>query len=299
MINSSKKGGGAADTSKSPFIPAWLDESDLSSQEFRIYCHVSRRGRCYESVPSIARACRLHISTVKRALKALTTRRLLSRTQRNGRTTIYQALALLEPSLNEDLGPESTQVVSIPSSNKAPAPGAPNRPGVGAFEPHEGNPLKVTPSKDRKGSQSTSSGSAPKPKLEPAKKYTDEAKEVLAYLNQQAERKFSEVKSHLDHITGCLAQEGVTVQGLKELIDSKVKEWKGNPKMNQYLRPETLFGRSKFQSYYDDRNIKFPASNNANNNRENSFSRNTGTYNDNPRRIAEVRAYEQRLRNQA
>ena len=32
------------------------------------------------------------------------------------------------------------------------------------------------------------------------------------------------------------------------VIDNMVKEWKGDNKMDRYLRPETLFG-TKFESY--------------------------------------------------
>ena len=39
-----------------------------------------------------------------------------------------------------------------------------------------------------------------------------------------------------------------TVDDFKTVIDKKCAEWLGNPKMEQYLRPETLFG-TKFESY--------------------------------------------------
>jgi hypothetical protein len=36
------------------------------------------------------------------------------------------------------------------------------------------------------------------------------------------------------------------------VIDKKCQEWLGDPKMQQYLRPETLFG-TKFEGYLNAR----------------------------------------------
>ena len=241
------------------FIPAWLDDSDLSSQEFRLYCHISRRGTCYESIPAIARACRLHSSTVKRGLKELHRRGLVQKESRIGSTTVFRIVAQSEPSLKGDLGLESTQVVSIPRCNGAPPPRARNRPGVGGLEPYEGSLNKVAPFKEKKSSNSSRGTSGRK--TERGTKLIDEAKEVLAYLNERAGRKFTESDSHLCHIQKRLDQKGVTAHGLKELIDSKVAEWKGNEEMERHLCSETLFGRKRFQRYYDDRHIAYTASN--------------------------------------
>ncbi len=38
------------------------------------------------------------------------------------------------------------------------------------------------------------------------------------------------------------------IKDFKHVIDKKVAEWKGDPKMCTFLRPETLFG-SKFEGY--------------------------------------------------
>ncbi|MGW7932879.1 conserved phage C-terminal domain-containing protein, partial [Staphylococcus xylosus] len=43
-------------------------------------------------------------------------------------------------------------------------------------------------------------------------------------------------------------KEGFTEKEFKQVIDNKVNEWKGYPKFEVYLRPETLFG-TKFESY--------------------------------------------------
>lgn len=43
-------------------------------------------------------------------------------------------------------------------------------------------------------------------------------------------------------------KEGFKEEDFYQVIDIKVKEWKNNKDMKQYLRPETLFS-NKFESY--------------------------------------------------
>jgi hypothetical protein len=42
---------------------------------------------------------------------------------------------------------------------------------------------------------------------------------------------------------------GVSVEDCKAVIDAQVSEWAGDPKMRKFLRPETLFNRTKFAGY--------------------------------------------------
>jgi hypothetical protein len=39
------------------------------------------------------------------------------------------------------------------------------------------------------------------------------------------------------------------------MIDRQVARWKGDPKMEEYLRPGTLFNKEKFDSYYAAKDI--------------------------------------------
>ena len=72
-------------------------------------------------------------------------------------------------------------------------------------------------------------------------------KDVIEYLNLKAGKNFKLVESNKKHINARI-KEGFTLDDFKKVIDNKVTEWKNDDKMNQYLRPETLFS-SKFQSY--------------------------------------------------
>jgi hypothetical protein len=72
------------------FIPACLDDARLSAAQFRVFCHVKRRGYCYESVPAMAEVCCLDKKTVTSALKALTEIGFLLKTPRHGDTSVYK-----------------------------------------------------------------------------------------------------------------------------------------------------------------------------------------------------------------
>lgn len=72
--------------------------------------------------------------------------------------------------------------------------------------------------------------------------------EIINYLNRVADKKYRHTtKAHQRHIKARL-REGFTIDDFKKVIDIKVTEWKNDKNMNQYLRPETLFG-TKFESY--------------------------------------------------
>lgn len=86
-----------------PFLPAWFDEAELPAPEFRVLCHLWRRadraGESFPGVQSVARKCRLDEGTVWSALKQLEERGMLKRTQRPGRSNLYQVLIPSEVTL--------------------------------------------------------------------------------------------------------------------------------------------------------------------------------------------------------
>lgn len=75
----------------------------------------------------------------------------------------------------------------------------------------------------------------------------DEAKAILDYLNAKAGREYRAVESNLRLIDARL-KSGVTVEQCKAIVDAKVSEWTGTDR-DKYLRPETLFGATKFEQY--------------------------------------------------
>lgn len=71
---------------------------------------------------------------------------------------------------------------------------------------------------------------------------------ILDYLNEKTGRKYKATsKATVKHINARFA-EGYTEEDFKKVIDNKTAEWLHNPKMQAYLRPDTLFG-TKFDSY--------------------------------------------------
>lgn len=76
----------------------------------------------------------------------------------------------------------------------------------------------------------------------------NEETEILNFLNEVTGSKFREIKSNLTKITALLKQ-GFTKEQIIDVVKLKVIEWKNNPAMAGYLRPETLFRVGKFEGY--------------------------------------------------
>jgi DNA-binding MarR family transcriptional regulator len=75
------------------FVPSKLDDYGLKPTCFRVYCHIARRDGdegAWSSVANIARVCRIHPQTARKALRFLTARAFLTRKRRPGQTTIYR-----------------------------------------------------------------------------------------------------------------------------------------------------------------------------------------------------------------
>lgn len=82
----------------------------------------------------------------------------------------------------------------------------------------------------------------------PADETLSQAKEVLDYLNLKTGRLYRPVAANLDLIRARI-KDGTSVDGLKTIIDVKTTQWLDDPKMAEYLRPSTLFNRTKFEQY--------------------------------------------------
>lgn len=78
------------------------------------------------------------------------------------------------------------------------------------------------------------------------------ARSIIDFLNQATGKHYRHVPANLRLIISRLNEPEVTVDGVKQMIDRQVKCWRGT-EMEQYLRPETLFRASKFESYYANR----------------------------------------------
>lgn len=80
-------------------------------------------------------------------------------------------------------------------------------------------------------------------------KYSEEIKNIVGYLNDQTGKRFSyKTKETQKHIRARL-EDGYTVEDFKRVIDNKCADWLRDPKMCDYLRPQTLFVPGHFESY--------------------------------------------------
>ena len=82
----------------------------------------------------------------------------------------------------------------------------------------------------------------------PAKAERIPFKEIIDYLNDQTGRRYSHTANKNQDLIRARWNEGFRVEDFKQVIDTKVKDWGNDSKMNQYLRPVTLFS-NKFDEY--------------------------------------------------
>ena len=91
----------------------------------------------------------------------------------------------------------------------------------------------------------------------PAKAERIPYKEIVEYLNEQAGRKYKHTAKQTRRLIKARVNEGFSEDDFYKVIDLKVKEWSNDKKMNQYLRPETLFN-NKFDRYLNEALAKQP-----------------------------------------
>ena len=72
---------------------------------------------------------------------------------------------------------------------------------------------------------------------------------IISYLNEKAGKRFRLVDKNRSLVEARL--KNYSPQDIKRVIDFKCNEWTGDPKMEKYLRPDTLFRKSNFDGYYD------------------------------------------------
>jgi hypothetical protein len=159
------------------FIPAFLDDYPLESEEFRLYAHIQRRAGgqgCFESIPKMAQHCYMALKTAKNALKLLLATGMVTIEERPGTTNIYtltpasewvkpeQVNLLREQIKTKKLGRVKNDPSQICTGGKndpsqkdmgsrvkfAPPSGVKNAWGVGSNLTHEGIPIKDIPVKE-------------------------------------------------------------------------------------------------------------------------------------------------------
>lgn len=86
---------------------------------------------------------------------------------------------------------------------------------------------------------------------------TDSIRDIVEYLNLKLGTAYkASSQATQKHIKARLS-EGFTIQDFRTVIDNKCADWMNDPKMEKYLRPETLFG-TKFEGYLNSKTRRNP-----------------------------------------
>ncbi|EMO1985133.1 TPA: conserved phage C-terminal domain-containing protein [Citrobacter freundii] len=211
----------------------------------------SDEGVCWPSIDTIARQLGAGPSTIRTAIAKLEKDGWLTRTQRrNGNrnaSNVYRLnVAKLQAAAFSQLSDSDTS--KSDASNFDASKTDPSKSGKkGGFDPSEsgGDPSV----KSKQDPQVTSKPSCPvAAQPDPEVVITDQAILVLSHLNQISGSRYQKSKTSLENIRARL-REGYSVADLQLVIDLKHEHWHENEEQYQYMRPETLFGPKKFESY--------------------------------------------------
>lgn len=112
----------------------------------------------------------------------------------------------------------------------------------------ENPPLPSTDSNEVLNSPNTDKKKKDNVALAPSLPFLD----IVDYLNEKAGTKYRASSKKTQNLIKARFNEGFTLDDFKTVIDKKTAEWLTDQKMNQYLRPETLFG-TKFESYLNQK----------------------------------------------
>lgn len=75
------------------------------------------------------------------------------------------------------------------------------------------------------------------------------ARQIVDHLNEKAGTKYMASSRATVELIKARLNERWTVEDHLKVIDNMTAAWKGDPKMEEYLRPSTLFARAHFEEY--------------------------------------------------
>jgi uncharacterized phage protein (TIGR02220 family) len=89
-------------------------------------------------------------------------------------------------------------------------------------------------------------------------RHTPDVLSLLQFLNEKTGRNYQPVRANIELILARL-KDGASVDDCRAVIAKKCREWAGDPKMSFYLRPATLFNRTKFAQYQGELGAGLPS----------------------------------------
>lgn len=184
--------------------------------------------------------------TVKRALTSLKKRDLifveqLKKTQHD--RTNYYAINHANPLLTDEGNLHSSKNANCTNRMGQPAPiEQGNMPSsIGANCPH------LTENTTENTTEITGKDSCPV-SAKPDSDSSEDAFRVLEHLNRAAGLRYQKSKSSLGPIRGRLSED-FSADELILTVDYTIAKWSEDPKMCEYVRPETIFRPGKFPGY--------------------------------------------------
>lgn len=93
------------------------------------------------------------------------------------------------------------------------------------------------------------------PTQQPTSCRPDDAQSLISELNTLVGRTYTATKDRTATIKARLLEVGGDVAGVRVMLARQVALWGSDEKMAQYLTPDTLFRKSKFIRYYEERNL--------------------------------------------
>ena len=78
---------------------------------------------------------------------------------------------------------------------------------------------------------------------------------VIDYLNAKASKQFKASSKATARLVKGRFSEGDTLADCKKVIDTKAKNWLGDPHRQKYLRPSTLFNATNFENYLEESRV--------------------------------------------
>ncbi|PEO48119.1 conserved phage C-terminal domain-containing protein [Bacillus pseudomycoides] len=84
--------------------------------------------------------------------------------------------------------------------------------------------------------------------------------DIISYLNEKAGKSYKHKTAKTRTLIKARFKDGFTIDDFKQVIDIKTSQWLTDSNMNQYLRPETLFG-TKFEGYLNEKGAENHGSN--------------------------------------
>jgi len=241
----------------------WREPNHIRIVWITMLALADKRGIVEGSVPGLADLCRVSVGECREALEKLMAPDPDSRTKAEGGRRILEVEggwqlvnhAKYRAKLNQDERKEYLRIKKQESRvNKRRELSTPSTQPEAAPEAEAGT--------------STLSG-------KPDGAYHKNCRAVLYLLNEASGSHYREVDTNLALISARLREPGVDLDGIRLMITRQCKLWMGT-EMETFLRPETLFAKTKFDSYYGNREKSIDPANSRN--RQGGPDRNAGTY---------------------